>query len=672
MEFLDQFKPIIEWLNLHPGWAGVVAFLISLSESLAVIGLLIPGSVMMTALGTLVGAGIIPAWEIIIAAILGAIVGDGLSYRLGYHFKEHILEMWPFKRYPALIEKGKQFFTDHGGKSVFLGRFGGPMRPVVPMVAGMLHMNSRRFFISNVISAIIWAPVYMVPGILIGMATLELEPAMATRFIITVLIILLCIGLSAWLIKRIIEWIIIYFDNLLTRLWQMFKRHPKLKFFCKALQDPKHPDGHGQLTMGFAFLLCLLAFILLTIYVHVFGGFAELNQMVLSYFSSYRLHNPAGPGIIVTLFGEKKIILIVAAINIAFLAHKGYWRAALHFALGIFIYGVVVYSLKNLTYTPRPNLLLTPIMSGSYPSGHTTLTIVFYGILSMLICRNLKPFAYRWIYTLTAFLCICVGISRLYLAAHWCTDVMGGMLLGLTIVFGINISYHRILSPALNGFKLLWCNLAGIFIVILLCFIIFHHHYNEKYQTKPLQHQVSIQDWWQGKLPGAPLYRLDRAGKPISLLNLQWADDLKNIQHFLLKNQWTIVSDKDIFDIVLRLSSQSDKPQLPVLQELNWGESPSLVAFKQDSQSRFLVIINLYQPNYYFSDSHLHLWLGTIEYRMPRRHKFWLHKKHEKKLNELPPPIHELIPELRHYHWKRIVYKNVKTDGDGSVLLITH
>ena len=122
MEFLLTLKTffahLIEWLHHNPGWAGFVTFLISLSESLAVIGLLIPGTVIMTAVGTLIGANIIPAGQIIACAIAGAIVGDSLSYRLGYHFTDHLRDIWPFKRYPQLLTKGEKFFVDHGGKSV--------------------------------------------------------------------------------------------------------------------------------------------------------------------------------------------------------------------------------------------------------------------------------------------------------------------------------------------------------------------------------------------------------------------------------------------------------------------------------------------------------------------------------------------------------------------------
>src|SRR5690348_14259574 len=133
----DIATPIIEWLNANPGLAGLVTFLISASESIAIIGTILPGSVMMIAIGALVGASVIPFWSTLFYAILGAIIGDGISYWLGYHFKDRIYNIWPFKRYPQILESGETFFRNHGSLSVFIGRFVGPVRALVPVVAGM-------------------------------------------------------------------------------------------------------------------------------------------------------------------------------------------------------------------------------------------------------------------------------------------------------------------------------------------------------------------------------------------------------------------------------------------------------------------------------------------------------------------------------------------------------
>src|SRR3989338_1157689 len=170
----DVVSPLLQWLNANPEWAGVATFVISAAESVAIIGTIVPGSITMTAIGTLAGAGVIPLWATLFLAILGAVVGDGISYWMGHYFKDKLKNTWPFKNNPGLLDKGEIFVHKYGVMSVFIGRFVGPVRALVPLVAGMLGMKPLQFTIANVASAIGWAPAYMLPGILLGAASLEL------------------------------------------------------------------------------------------------------------------------------------------------------------------------------------------------------------------------------------------------------------------------------------------------------------------------------------------------------------------------------------------------------------------------------------------------------------------------------------------------------------------
>src|SRR3990167_687848 len=119
----DYVSPLLQWLNANPEWAGFVTFLVSAAESIAIIGTIVPGSITMTAIGALAGAGIIPLWETLIWATLGAIVGDGVSYWLGHYFNDKLRRVWPFRTNPGLLEKGEGFVHKYGVMSVFIGRF---------------------------------------------------------------------------------------------------------------------------------------------------------------------------------------------------------------------------------------------------------------------------------------------------------------------------------------------------------------------------------------------------------------------------------------------------------------------------------------------------------------------------------------------------------------------
>jgi undecaprenyl-diphosphatase len=112
----------------------------------------------------------LPYGPILIGAILGAVLGDSVSYWLGRRFGGGIARIWPFSRYRELLPRGIEFFGRHGGKSVFIGRFFGPIRAVIPLAAGVMRMPRGRFWLANVTSAMVWAPMLLFAGDLVGEA----------------------------------------------------------------------------------------------------------------------------------------------------------------------------------------------------------------------------------------------------------------------------------------------------------------------------------------------------------------------------------------------------------------------------------------------------------------------------------------------------------------------
>lgn len=159
---------VIEFVKANQGWAPLIIFLLTFAESLAVLSLIVPAWAMIVAFGPLVGAGGIPFWPILFAAALGAILGDAVSYWVGYFFKDGIGKIWPLSRHPDLLPKGHAFFEKWGVWAIFIGRFSGPLRASVPLVAGMVGMSQWKFQIANVVSAFVWAGALLVPGNFLG------------------------------------------------------------------------------------------------------------------------------------------------------------------------------------------------------------------------------------------------------------------------------------------------------------------------------------------------------------------------------------------------------------------------------------------------------------------------------------------------------------------------
>jgi len=164
----DLVKSVLAYIQANAVWAGPIVCLIAFGESLAFLSLLVPATAILVGIGALVGNGTLDPWAIGIWAFVGATVGDAVSYWVGRVFKDRIAGMWPFKKHPDMLVRGQAFFLKHGGKSVFIGRFLGPLRATVPIVAGMMNMPQLRFQIFNALSAAVWVPALMLPGAAIG------------------------------------------------------------------------------------------------------------------------------------------------------------------------------------------------------------------------------------------------------------------------------------------------------------------------------------------------------------------------------------------------------------------------------------------------------------------------------------------------------------------------
>lgn len=151
-------------LREHQIWAAVIVGLICFGESLIVVGLIIPATALMMLIGGLVGAGVVGPIPVLTGAIAGAILGDIVSYVLGRWMGPSVVHKWPLNRYRSGVAKARLFFRKYGFAAVFFGRFFGPVRCTVPLVAGMMAMDQTRFQLANVGSALVWAPLMLAPG----------------------------------------------------------------------------------------------------------------------------------------------------------------------------------------------------------------------------------------------------------------------------------------------------------------------------------------------------------------------------------------------------------------------------------------------------------------------------------------------------------------------------
>jgi membrane protein DedA with SNARE-associated domain len=161
---------LVDLVGAHPQASFIAVFLLALSEAVPVIGTVVPGSSLILAISALATTAGIAPWALLVSAAAGAIVGDGFAFWLGHRYRRQILRGWPLNRFPWLIERSAGLVRKYGLASVFLARFTAVVRAFVPLLAGAMKMSSRHFYMANILSALVWAPMHVFPGVLVGLA----------------------------------------------------------------------------------------------------------------------------------------------------------------------------------------------------------------------------------------------------------------------------------------------------------------------------------------------------------------------------------------------------------------------------------------------------------------------------------------------------------------------
>ncbi|EFH13558.1 DedA family protein, partial [Teichococcus cervicalis] len=155
---------ILAWIEAHQDWAGPVIFLLAFVESLPLVGLVIPGSALIFGAGLLIASGSLPILPVLVAAALGAALGDTTGYLLARRQGRALVRRHLPRRYRRLYARSLVGFRRWGWWAVFASRFFAPLRAFIPVVAGLSGMRHGRFQSANLPSALLWAPLILMPG----------------------------------------------------------------------------------------------------------------------------------------------------------------------------------------------------------------------------------------------------------------------------------------------------------------------------------------------------------------------------------------------------------------------------------------------------------------------------------------------------------------------------
>ncbi len=608
----ELLQAILHWIGLHPHWAYAAVFATALLESLAVVGLFLPGTIIMFGIGTVVATGALALGPTLLWAALGALAGDSFSFWLGRHYHQQLRVIWPFRRYPQLINRGVDFFTRHGGKSVLFARFVGPVRPILPAVAGMLDMPARRFVTVNAFSALLWAPAYLLPGVVFG-ASVGLAAEVAGRLAVLILGLVALLWLLLWLTLHLFRLLQPRITLILGRILDWSRHHPLIRPLAGALLDPDQPEARGLAILGLVLLAASLVFGWLLAH-----SLAGIDHYVFATLQALR--TPWGDRIFVFLtgLGDPRVLALVGLAVLAWLSAGRHWKAAGHWLAALLSVAAVTRLFKLWTAVPRP-LPIHGTVNDAFPSSHVSLSLTVYGFLAVLLARELRP-SLRWLpYSLAAILVGPIALSRLYLGAHWLSDVLGGLALGLAWVALFGIAYRRHPAEPISR-----TGLALVSAAALILGAVWHSSRDldtelARYAMRRPLLTMDLDDWWQQGWQQLPAYRLDLADRRTHPLDVQYAGDLRLLRRALEARGWHAPGSVGIATIMQWLSPSARARDLPVLPQVHDGLHESLDLVQDLPDPDHLRILRLWPAPVQLRPTGYRLWIGNVSRLRVRR-----------------------------------------------------
>ncbi len=379
-------------LHLH-GWAALaIVFALPALEASAFVGFVFPGEIAVLLGGVLAYQGRISLGAALAAAILGAVLGDSAGYLIGRRWGRAILR-GTIGKLPVIrhhidknLDRAEQYLHRRGPHAVVLGRFTAGLRVMVPGLAGMSKMHYWRFLLFNVIGGGLWATTFVLLGYFGGAAWHQVAGIASKAGLI--LLALIVVGLTAMRVARNREGLERFGARLAEKppfVW-IRRRFPREVAWIGRRVDPGRPQGFLLTFTVTVAALCAWAFGGLTQDVVAHDELARVDPRFESFVVAHRVAWATGLMKSVTWLGSTVVLIPVVLI-----------------VGGYFV-------LRRRDWKPLGKL-------GAALLG----AVLLYDIVKPLVGRARPP---------ARFVVALVGASRIYLGAHWLSDVLGGFALG--------------------------------------------------------------------------------------------------------------------------------------------------------------------------------------------------------------------------------------------------
>lgn len=437
MGITDQVISLAERLG-H--WGYVIIFVVVLLECQPLLGLFVPGESLVLVGGFLAFQGVFDLDALIVTISLAAITGDTIGYELGRHLGRRWLErhVRRFGIREKEFAKIDRFFARHGGKAVLFSHFMHLLRALMPFMAGASRMPYRRFVFGNALGCILWAGLFAWVGFFVGESwkLFEKWTGRAGAVIGGLLVLIVVVGrLWSWMLEHEVE---------LRSQWQAFIDRPMLAALRRRfapqiifLENRLTPGGYLGLHLTVGALVVLLSG-------WWFGGIAEdllttdpliiIDHRFSTWFDQHATAKVTRLAEIITLAGSPLVLTLAGTAVALLLLYRKAWYRAMALVLTVGGGAILTSALKHLFHRPRP-VFEHPLIDASgfsFPSGHMMGATLLYGFLAVLAVTQVTRWRWRALAPLLALsLILLIGLSRVYLGAHYLSDVMAAAAAGL-------------------------------------------------------------------------------------------------------------------------------------------------------------------------------------------------------------------------------------------------
>jgi membrane protein DedA with SNARE-associated domain/membrane-associated phospholipid phosphatase len=417
------------------GLVGAFAF----AETGAFVGLVVPGETVMLLGGAVAGQGAINVYLLMAIAWFAAWAGDTTSFFLGRRLgREFVMRHGPRVRIShERFEKVEDYFSRHGGKTIFIGRFIGLIRAFAPFVAGSSGMQYRAFVPYSILGTGLWASAHILVGYFFS-RSIETAAEYAGRGVFLLTMVVVVVVGSIFLFRHFrveenrraaVRWMEVHtVTRWLVQLARRFQ--PQLRF----LWDRVTPGGSFGLEFTTLMAILSVSLFVLVAYAVLFNGdpgATSGDRTAADLADRLRTNWLDDVTRALGFLGSGGFTWALTAACGAALALRRRWVELAVLVSGMALSSLLLHELKVDIDRPRPDDTLDDFSGSSFPSDHATHS-VFYVWLAMTIVLRLRVGMARGAAVIAAGIAMTalVGLSRVYLNLHYLSDVSGGWALG--------------------------------------------------------------------------------------------------------------------------------------------------------------------------------------------------------------------------------------------------